>query len=60
MRASIACSSILIGPTARLLSEGERTYGRHREIDAIDPKPTLARCPGAIHPLHTNLLVATA
>ena len=25
------------GQTARLLSEGERTYGRHREIDAIDP-----------------------
>jgi hypothetical protein len=27
------------GQTARLLLEGERTYSRHREIDAIDPKP---------------------
>ena len=25
------------GPTTRLLSEGEPTNGRHREIDAIDP-----------------------
>ena len=25
------------GQTARLLLEGERTYGRHRENDAIDP-----------------------
>jgi hypothetical protein len=28
------------GQTARPLLEGERTYGGHREIDAIDPKPT--------------------
>ncbi len=36
---------------ARLLLEGERTYGRHREIDAIDPEQTIVfvaahRCNG--------------
>jgi hypothetical protein len=31
------------GQTARLLLEGERTYGRHREIDAIDPNRSSTR-----------------
>ena len=31
------------GQTARSVLEGERTYGRHPEIDAIDPKRKFPR-----------------
>jgi hypothetical protein len=38
------------GQTACPLLEGERTYGRHREIDAIDPKQTSGKDFTVSHP----------